>query len=489
MHSNYVSFAIYFYIIADNCLKIQLYCKFMVVYKTNVHRTEYKFLSYHILYWIVRRQETFPLLFGGRQDFPLPVANNRGTHEHNPCKTYTGGFLMQSFEFKMPTEIIFGHHAEDRVAEKLRAYGASRVYIVYGGGSVVRSGLLSRIERQLTSGGLAFQVLGGVQPNPRVALVREGIREALAFKANFILAVGGGSVIDSAKAIAHGVANPGTDIWDFWSGRAKLEKTTPVGSVLTLAAAGSETSDSAVLTNEDTMRKVGLNTPLNRPVLAFMNPELTFTVPEKQLVCGVSDIIMHTLERYFTKVKEANVFTDRVAEDLIKTVMDASKAAVKDRENYDAMSEIMWCGSVSHSNFTELGRGKDFSVHKLGHELSARFDATHGASLTSLWGSWAQYVYQDDTARFAQFAERIFGIEASAGTEEERARQGIEKMVAYFKSLGMPVSLPELLGTKLNDSELYSLADLATAGDTKKLGTFHPLNRKDVLAIYKLANK
>ena len=396
---------------------------------------------------------------------------------------------MQSFEFKMPTEIIFGRHAEDRVAEKLRAYGVSRVYIVYGGGSVVRSGLLSRIECQLTSAGLAFQVLGGVQPNPRVALVREGIREALAFKANFILAVGGGSVIDSAKAIAHGVANPGTDIWDFWSGRAKLEKTMPVGSVLTLAAAGSETSDSAVLTNEDTMRKVGLNTPLNRPVLAFMNPELTFTVPEKQLVCGVSDIIMHTLERYFTKVKEANVFTDRVAEDLIKTVMDASRAAVKNREDYDAMSEIMWCGSVSHSNFTELGRGKDFSVHKLGHELSARFDATHGASLTSLWGSWAQYVYQDDTARFAQFAERIFGIETSAGTEEERARQGIEKMVAYFKSLGMPVSLPELLGTKLNDNELYSLADLATAGDTKKLGTFHPLNRKDVLAIYKLANR
>ena len=284
------------------------------------------------------------------------------------------------------------------------------------------------------------------------------------------------------------LANPGTDVWDFWSGRAKLTKTMPVGSVLTLAAAGSETSDSAVLTNEDTMRKVGLNTPLNRPVLAFMNPELTFTVPEKQLVCGISDIIMHTLERYFTRVKEANVFTDRVAEDLIKTVIDASRIAVKNQEDYDAMSEIMWCGSVSHSNFTELGRCKDFSVHKLGHELSARFDATHGASLTALWGSWAKYVYRDDTARFAQFAERIFGIDASEGTEEERARLGIEKMVAFFKSLGMPVSLPELLDTKLNDSELYSLADLATAGDTKKLGNFHPLARKDVLAIYKLAN-
>ena len=397
--------------------------------------------------------------------------------------------MASNFEFYSPTRVIFGKGTEQRVGALVREYGGTRVLIVYGGKSAVRSGVLDRAEKSLAEAGISSWTLGGVVPNPHLDKVYEGIRIGKENNIDFLLAVGGGSVIDSAKAIAHGVANPGTDIWDFWSGRAKLEKTTPVGSVLTLAAAGSETSDSAVLTNEDTMRKVGLNTPLNRPVLAFMNPELTFTVPEKQLVCGVSDIIMHTLERYFTKVKEANVFTDRVAEDLIKTVMDASRAAVKDREDYDAMSEIMWCGSVSHSDFTGLSRGKDFSVHKLGHELSARFDATHGASLTSLWGSWAQYVYQDDTARFAQFAERIFGIEASAGTEEERARQGIEKMVAYFKSLGMPVSLPELLGTKLNDSELYSLADLATAGDTKKLGTFHPLNRKDVLAIYKLANR
>ena len=396
---------------------------------------------------------------------------------------------MLNFNWQIPTKFIFGRGAESHAGEELKALGGTRALIHYGGGSVIRSGLMEKVTKSLDEAGVSYVLLGGAVPNPRDTKVYEGIDLARREKCDCVLAVGGGSAIDSAKAIAHGVANPGTDIWDFWSGRAKLEKTMPVGSVLTLAAAGSETSDSAVLTNEDTMRKVGLNTPLNRPVLAFMNPELTFTVPEKQLVCGVSDIIMHTLERYFTKVKEANVFTDRVAEDLIKTVMDASKAAVKDREDYDAMSEIMWCGSVSHSNFTELGRGKDFSVHKLGHELSARFDATHGASLTSLWGSWAQYVYQDDTARFAQFAERIFGIEASAGTEEERARQGIEKMVAYFKSLGMPVSLPELLGTKLNDSELYSLADLATAGDTKKLGTFHPLNRKDVLAIYKLANR
>lgn len=393
---------------------------------------------------------------------------------------------MQNFTFKCPTEIVFGRHAEDQVAEKIRAYGGSRVFIVYGGGSVVRSGLLSRIECQLTANGLAFQVLGGVQPNPRLSLVREGVREALLFKANFILAVGGGSVIDSAKAIAHGVANPHTDVWDFWTGHAKLEKTTPMGSVLTIAAAGSETSDSAVLTNEETSRKMGLNTPLNRPVVAFMNPELTFTVPKRQLVCGISDILMHTMERYFTNVKAENMLTDYVAESVIKTVMNKSRVAIENQEDYDAMSEIMWCGSVSHCDFTGLGRGKDFSCHKLGHELSARYDVTHGASLTSVWGAWAEYVYRDDPARFAQYAERIFGIET--GTEEERARLGIEKMVAYFQGIGMPVSLKELFDKTLSNETITELADLATAGDTKKLGTFHPLTKKDVIAIYKLAN-
>ena len=336
---------------------------------------------------------------------------------------------MQNFTFKCPTDIVFGKDAELQVGKKIKEYGGSHVFIVYGGGSVVRTGLLSRVERVLTESGIAFTVRGGVKPNPLVSHARDGVREAISFGADFILAVGGGSVIDTAKAIAHGVANPETDIWDFWCGRAKLTKTTPVAVVLTLAAAGSETSDSAVLTNEEMGVKGGINTPFNRPTLAFMNPELTYTVPKKQLVAGISDILMHTLERYFTKFS-GNEFTDLVAEALIKDVVKSARVAVKDQRSYEAMSEIMWCSSVSHSNFTELGRGKDFSVHKLGHELSARFDATHGASLTSLWGSWAQYVDQDDTARFAQFAERIFGIEASAGTAAERARQGIEKMVA-----------------------------------------------------------
>ncbi|MCI6158329.1 MAG: iron-containing alcohol dehydrogenase [Selenomonadaceae bacterium] len=393
---------------------------------------------------------------------------------------------MQSFNFKCPTEIVFGRGAEKQVAEKIRAYGGSRVFIVYGGGSVMRTGLLPRIESYLTGAGLAFQVLGGVKPNPRLSLAREGVRLAKQFGANFILAVGGGSVIDTTKAIAHGVANPDTDIWDFWTGRAALTKTTPFGSVLTLAAAGSETSDSAVLTNEETGKKQGLNSPLNRAALAFMNPELTYTAPLRQIKAGICDIMMHTLERYFTKVKEPNLFTDLVAESLLKTMMKEARAAVKDTHDYEAMSEIMWCGSVSHSNFTELGRCKDFSCHRLGHELSGRFDVTHGESLTTLWGHWAKYVYQDDVPRFAHFAEAVFGI--ADGTEEERALAGIDAMVAFFRELGMPTNFTELgIGVQPKDV-IVELADMLTFGDTKTIGNFHPMDKQTAIEIYERAN-
>ena len=394
---------------------------------------------------------------------------------------------MQSFTFHCPTEIIFGRGAEEHVAEKLRAFGARRILILYGGGSAVRSGLLSRIEKNLTSVGLAFFVMGGIQPNPRVSFVREAIREGIAAEVNFVLAVGGGSVIDSAKAVAHGIANPTADIWDIWTHKAELTKTTPFGSVLTIPAAGSETSDSAVLTNEDTGRKVGLNSPLNRAVFAFMNPELAFTVPRAQIAAGAADIMMHTMERYFTHVKETNAFTDRVAEALIITVMESVRHLMISRKDYDAMSEILWAGSVSHSNFTELGRLKDFSCHRLGHELSAMFDATHGATLTTIWPSWAKYVYRDDPARFAQFAEKLFGIED--GSDIERAEKGIEAMTDFFRSVQMPVNMKELLGRTLTDAEVEKLADLGTSGDTKKLGNFHPIGKKEAIAIYTLANR
>ena len=394
---------------------------------------------------------------------------------------------MQSFIYHCPTEIVFGRGAEHAAAEKLRAFGASRILVLYGGGSVLRSGLLSRIEEDLTSQGLAFLVIGGIQPNPRVFFVREAIREGLAADVNFVLAVGGGSVIDSAKAVAHGIANPTVDIWDIWTRKTEITKTTPFGSVLTIPAAGSETSDSAVLTNEDTGRKIGLNSPLNRAVFAFMNPELAFTLPREQIAAGASDIMMHTMERYFTDVKETNVFTDRVAEALIRTVMESVQRLLVSRKDYDAMSELMWCGSVSHSNFTELGRRKDFSVHKLGHELSARFDATHAMTLTALWGSWARHVYRYDAARFAQFARAIFGIDA--GTDEERARAGIRCMEEFFASIEMPTSLAGLaeIGT-LTKGAIEDIARAATANDTVRLGVFHPLTCADAIAIYEMAN-
>ncbi|SHK84037.1 hypothetical protein SAMN05216582_12031 [Selenomonas ruminantium] len=393
---------------------------------------------------------------------------------------------MQAFNFKVPTEIVFGRGAEEKVAEKLPTYNAHRVFIVYGGGSIVKSGLLGKIENQLHSAGLFTKSKGGVQPNPRLSWVREAVKEAIDFKADFILAIGGGSVIDSAKATAHGTANPEIDVWSFWNGTVKLEKSLPVGAVLTLSAAGSETSDSAVITNEETGKKAGLNTPFNRPALAFMNPELTFTVPKKQLVCGIADILMHTLERYFTNVKEENALTDRIAEALMTTVIDCSYRAIKNQTDYDAMSEIMYAGTISHCGLTELGRCKDFACHKLGHELSGRFDVTHGASLTAVWGSWAKYVYRDDIPRFAKFAEKVWNIKD--GTEEERAQAGIKRTVAYFKEIHMPTNFTELgIGIQSEDV-LAKLADSCTAGGTKTVANFHPIDKIAAIEIYKLAN-
>ena len=395
---------------------------------------------------------------------------------------------MQNFTFKCPTDITFGRGAEEQVGKKIKEYGGTHVFIVYGGGSVVRSGLLARVERTLTEAGIAFTVRGGVQPNPLVSHAREGVREAIAFHADFILAVGGGSVIDTAKAIAHGVANPKTDIWDFWSGRAKLEASTPVAVVLTLAAAGSETSDSAVLTNEEMGIKGGINTPFNRPTLAFLNPELTYTVPQKQLVAGISDILMHTLERYFTDVKEENRLTDLIAESLLKDVVASARVAVKDPTNYDAMSEIMWAGSVSHCDLTELGRRKDFSCHKLGHALSAKFNTTHGESLTAVWGAWAEYVHEDDLARFAHFAEAVWDVPKDFGDDRAKAEGGIYRQVAFFREIGMPTSLSELPSGILKDTTIHDLSDLVTAKGTKTVGCFHPLDWKAVNDIYTKAN-
>ena len=320
---------------------------------------------------------------------------------------------MESFEYWVPTRILFGKGAESKTAAEIQRLGARRVLIVSGGASARRSGLLDRIEEQLRQAGIVFETFEGTKPNPRLGHAREGVRRAIALGAELILAVGGGSVIDTAKGIAHGAANPNTDIWEFWTGRAPLEKSLPVGVVLTISAAGSETSDSSVLTDEASGQKRGLSSPFNRPVFAVMDPLLTLTLPVWQVKCGVVDIMMHTMDRYFNPIQD-NQLTDAIAEALLRTVIRCGRAAVADPTDYAAMSELMWAGSLSHNGLTGLGGVKDFAPHQLGHELSARFDVSHGASLSTVWGSWADFCLPRDLYVY------LFGLGVRSGASESR---------------------------------------------------------------------
>ena len=392
---------------------------------------------------------------------------------------------MQSFTFYCPTKVVFGKGAEKAAASEAKEFGATRVFIVYGGGSAVRSGLLGRIEKEFAELGIPTKSLGGVQPNPRLSLAREGVKQAVEFKADFILGVGGGSVLDTAKAIAHGTATPDVDVWEYWEGTRPVEKSLPVGAVLTISAAGSETSDSSVLTNEETGTKRGINTPFNRPRFAVMDPELTFTLPKYQVACGIVDIMMHTLDRYFTHTK-GNEMTDEIAAALLRTVIRNGRKALENQQDYDAMSELMWCSSLSHNGLTGLGAVTDFGPHKIGHELSAKYDVAHGASLSAVWESWAKYVCPEEPERFAKYARDVWGVEET--DTEAAARLGIEKTVDYFRSIGMPVSIGELETGVRTDDELRDMARRATLNDTITLANFKKLHQADVYEILKMAN-
>lgn len=393
---------------------------------------------------------------------------------------------MENFVQYAPTEVIFGKGTENQTGEEVKKWGGSRVLLVYGGGSAVRSGLIGRVEQSLTEAGIAYEEFGGVKPNPRLAFAEEGVQKALTFGADFILAVGGGSAIDTAKAIAHGTANPEEKLWDIWTRKVPLTRSLPVAAVLTIPAAGSEMSDSAVLTNEEIGKKAGINTPFNRCRFAVMNPELAATLPAYQVACGVTDIMMHTMERYFISGIQCEM-TDCIAEGLLRTVIRNGAKVYENPADYDAMAEVMWCGSLSHNNLTECGRGKDFSVHKLGHALSARYDVAHGASLAAVWGSWARYLYQDQAlGRFVQFAKNVWGISGEGKSEQETALAGIEKTEEFFRSIGMPVSLSQL-GVQPGEQERMELSLDATMGDTVKLTRIRPLGAKEVNEIYQMA--
>ncbi len=396
---------------------------------------------------------------------------------------------MNKFVYYAPTEIVFGPDAETRTAELVKKYGGSRVLVVYGGQSAKKSGLIDRITENLKNAGIQVLAMGGVVPNPLVSTARKMAQEGIAFGADFVLGVGGGSVLDTAKGVAHAVANPSNDIWDFWTG-TKVEKSLPVGAVLTISAAGSETSNSSVLTNDDKVppTKRGINTDFNRCKFAVMNPYLTMTLPKYQIGAGAADIFMHTSERYFAAIL-GNHLTDELAEGLFRDIIEYGPKGVQDPSDYEAMSEIMWCGSVSHVGLTGIGakgdtpREGDWSCHQLGMAISALYDSTHGATLTAVWAAWCRYVMGENVSRFAQFARKVYGV--TEPDDEKAAEEGIVRTNGFFRSLGMPLSLTELLGHEPSDEEIESLATECTYGRARTIGSFKTLDYDDIAAIYR----
>jgi len=403
-----------------------------------------------------------------------------------------GGVPMQGFTQYTPTEIVFGPGTESQTAAMVKKYGGTKVLVVYGTGSVVKSGLLDKITAQLTEEGIAYLPYGGATPNPHLSFARAGVKAALDLGADFILAIGGGSAIDAAKAIAHGTKNPDIDIWKFWLREEPLTKSLPIGVVLTISAAGSETSNSAVLTNTDadTGIKRGLNTDFNRPCFAIMNPELTYSLPKYQISCGVADIMMHTLDRYFTPEANDgrdNEMTDEIAEALLRVVIKNGPIALAKPDDYQAQSEIMWAGSLSHNGICGLGRTFDFSVHQLGHELGGRFDVAHGASLTTMWGSWARYCLDVNPARFARYARKVWGV--AEADDRAAAEEGIRKTEAFFRAIDMPTCFTELGIGMQTDEVLDQLAFACVHFGKRLVGSFKPLDKGDVLSIYSAANR
>ncbi len=388
------------------------------------------------------------------------------------------------FTLYTPTKVVFGHDAEQKTGALVKSFGGSCALIHYGGGSVVRSGLLQRIEASLDEAGVRHVALGGVVPNPRLEKVYEGVALAKQNGVDFILAVGGGSVIDSAKAIAYALAEPEYDVKELYEHTRAPKACFPVGVVLTIAASGSEMSDSSVISYED--KKRGCNSDLCRPRFAVMNPALTATLPAYQTAAGCSDILMHTMERYFVQGPKMEL-TDAIAEGLLRTVMRFAQVLVSHPEDYEARAEIMWAGSLSHNGLTGCGNdGNDFASHRLEHELGAMYDVTHGAGLTAVWGSWARYVYKNCLSRFVRFAKNVMQVEGA--TDEETALLGISAMEDFFRSIGMPTNLKEL-GVAPNENDILLLAKNCAKATGGKVGSAMPLYEADMANIYRMAKE
>ena len=387
---------------------------------------------------------------------------------------------MLNFNFYSPTYFAFGKEREKETGKLVKRFGGTKVLIHYGGGSVVKSGLLDRIKKSLQDSDLSFIELGGAVPNPRSGLVYTGIELCKAQNIDFVLAVGGGSAIDSAKAIAVGALYDG-DFWDFFTGKT-IEKALPIATVLTLTAAGSEGSASMVITHENGMLKRGGYSDLIRPVFSILNPELTYTLPPYQTAAGVSDMMAHVMERYFTNTKNVEL-TDRLGEAVMLTIINEAPKVLKNPKDYEARANLMWAGTLAHNDVCGSGREEDWASHKIEHELSGLYDVTHGAGLAVIFPAWMKYVMKQDIARFAQFAVRVWGCEMDFQNPENTAREGIERYEQFMKSIGMPTRLSDL-GAKVEDIPV--LIDKLQLGD-KTLGSFVKLTWEDIRKIYELA--
>lgn len=392
---------------------------------------------------------------------------------------------MKDFIYYAPTEVVFGEDSEKQVASLVKKYGGKRVLVHYGGQSAKKSGLLDNIFGLLNEGGIEFFELGGVVPNPRLSKVREGIALCREQKIDFILAVGGGSVIDSAKAIAYGVPYNG-DVWDYYLGKATAETCLPVATVLTIPAAGSEMSESSVITNEDGDVKLGYSNNISRPKFAIMNPVRTYTLPPYQTAAGVTDMIMHTMERYFTHDDDMTL-TDSVAEALMRTLKDSVMEVLKNPTDYRHRAQIMWGGSIAHNGLTGCGLSDDWATHQLEHELSGMFDATHGAGLAAIWPSWARYVYKENVSRFVRFAVNVMGVENDFTNPEATALKGIEAMEEFYHAIGMPINIHELIGREVTDKEIREMVRKCSRNYTTTQGRFKVLQVEDMEAIYRMA--
>ena len=392
---------------------------------------------------------------------------------------------MKDFNYYAPTEVVFGKESEEQVARLVKKYGGTKVLVHYGGQSAIRSGLLPKIFDLLNQAGIDFVKLGGVVPNPRLSLAQKGIELCRKEGVDFILAVGGGSVIDSSKCIAYGVPYEG-NVWDFYLGKAKATAMLPLAAVLTIPAAGSEMSESSVITNEEGDVKLGYSNNLSRPKFAIMNPCRTFTLPPYQTAAGVTDMMMHTMERYFTKDDDMDLTTD-LAEALLRSMKNAVFAVLKNPEDYRYRAQIMWGGSLMHNGLTGCGISDDWATHQLEHELSGMFDVTHGAGLAAVWPSWARYVMHENVSRFVRFAVNVMDVPNDFTDPEGTALKGIEAMERFYHAIGMPINIKELIGRDITDAEIKEMTRKCSRDNKATCGCLKVLKAEDMEAIYQMA--